>query len=145
MYFVSRWLFTIRSGRPTDPVSLFSHHRLGARPRELSSSGTVLTAMLGIGESEGLNCSPHWRSRSIRSPTSPMEPVSVAGVNSPIDEAELGMSRCAEAGWPSDAQEGIVWSNEDIDVLGVIARLLVLVYERHISLVMSTTSPAIAL
>ena len=94
MYFVSRWLFSILSGRPTEPWSLCSHHQLAVRPRELFSSGTVLTAMLGMGDSEGLNCSPHCResARSRSSALSPIEAVSVAGVNSPIDEAELGMA-----------------------------------------------------
>jgi hypothetical protein len=147
MYFVSRWLFSILSGRPTEPESLCSHHLLAVRPRELSSSGTVLTAMLGIGDSEGLNCSPHCleSARSSMSALSSIEAVSVAGVNSPIDEAELGMAPCAEASPPSDAQEGMVGSIDDIEVLGVMARLLSLVYERHMSLVKSITSPAILL
>lgn len=148
MYLVSRWLFSILSGRPTEPAdSLCSHHRLAVRPRELSSSGTVLTAMLGIGDSEGLNCSPHCleSARSSISALSPIEAVSVAGVNSPIDEAELGMAPCAEGSPPSDAQEGMVGSIEDIEVLGVIARLLSLVYDRHMSLVKSITSPAMLL
>jgi hypothetical protein len=34
---------------------------------------------------------------------------------------------------------------DDIDVLGVTARLLSLTYDRHISLVMSITSPAMLL
>jgi hypothetical protein len=149
MYLVSRWLFSILSGRPTEPEPelLCSHHLLAVRPRELSSSGTVLTAILGIGESEGLNCSPHCleSARSSMSALSPIEAVSVAGVNSPIDEAELGIAPCAEANPPSDAQEGMVGSMDDIEVLGVMARLLSLVYERHISLVKSITSPAIVL
>jgi hypothetical protein len=147
MYFVSRWLFSILSGRPTEPESLCSHHRLAVRPRELSSSGTVLTAIRGIGDREGLKCSPHCleSARSIISALSPMEAVSVAGVNSPIDEAELGIAPCAETRPPSDAQDGMVGSIDDVEVLGVTARLLSLVYDRHMSLVKSMTSPAILL
>lgn len=62
-----------------------------------------------------------------------------------MDEAELGIAPCAEANPPSDAQEGIVGFIDDIEVLGVMARLLSLVYNRHISLVKSITSPAILL
>lgn len=103
--------------------------------------------MLGIGDSEGLNCSPHCleSARSSKSALSPNEAVSVAGVNSPIDDAELGIAPCADASPLSDAQDGIVGSIDDIDVLGVMARLLSLVYDRHMSLVISITSPAMLL
>lgn len=93
--------------------------------------------MLGIGDREGLNDSAHCRSSPRLKPSldSPVDAESVAGVKSPNDEAEGG---------PSDAQEGSVGSIEDMAVLGVAARLLLLeLYERHISLVRSNISLAI--
>lgn len=104
--------------------------------------------MLGIGESEGLNDSAHCRAsaRSNPSPPSPTDAASVAGVKSPIEDAELGMLACAELGWPSDAHEGTVGSMDDIDVLGVTARRLFLeLYDRHMSRVRSRMSLAMAL
>lgn len=107
----------------------------------------MLTAILGIGDSEGLNCSPHCldSARSSKSALSPNEAVSVAGVNSPIDDAELGMAPWADGSPLSDAHDGMVGSIDDIEVLGVIARLLSRVYDRHMSLVISMTSPAMLL
>ena len=100
MYLVSLCDFSIRSGRPMDPEEwLDSHQRLAALPLELSSSGTVLCAMLGMGDSVGLNVSGHCldSARSNASPASPTEATSVAGVFSPKDEADFGKP-CAEAG-----------------------------------------------
>lgn len=97
MYFVS--LFVLSTFRPPpllDPSALPSHHLLEDLPLELSSSGTVLTAILGIGERLGWNLSPQTPVSS-ESGMSPKESVSVAGVNSVKDELELGAANSGDA------------------------------------------------
>jgi len=96
-----------------------------------------------MGDSDGLKASAQWReSERSRSFGSPTDPTSVAGVKSPNEDAELGKPPRAEVGCPSEAPDGTIWSKDDIDVLGVPARLLARVEERHMSLVKSTISPA---
>lgn len=96
MYLLSCFVISIfRPPFPAEPSPLPSHHRLAERPLESSSSGTVLTAMLGmerIGERDGWNLSPQGVGGGLSSTCSLLshiESVSVAGVNSVAEEHEL--------------------------------------------------------
>jgi hypothetical protein len=80
----SRFVRSMRCEAPVLPA-LDSHHLEAGRPREQSSSGTVLIAMLGIGESTGLCLAQGPRSRG----SPPAELAMLAGDSGSVKGVKL--------------------------------------------------------
>lgn len=153
MYLLSCLVISsLRPPCPDDPSPLPSHQRLADRPLESSSSGTVLTAILGtdlIGEREGWNLSPpHGVSGGLSSSCSLlpyMDSVSVAGVNSVAEEHELSVGMLVDPRLSSAETDGreVSCSTSFIDRRS--GKALAEPVGRHISRVKSIISPAIEL